>query len=177
VGKRRAKAKRAWVEVDSTALDTILRDLGDEVGAEALTRGRAALEQVRADVLPVLPRRTGALREGLVVSTRADAQGAEVALVSRRQGTQYIRWSHYTVEQLRARVEAAAERGSSPEAQEAIRRAMSGRLRAAHGTGAPSAEVAGRRVWSQYVAPMARRAVKPISADLARHIAALVKGA
>lgn len=177
MGKRRAKVKRAWVEVDSSALDRILRGLGDEVGAEALARGREVLGQVRADVLPLLPRRTGALREGLAVTTRADAAGAEVALVSRRPGSQYIRWSHYTTEQLQARVEAAAARGTTPEAQAAIRRHMTGKLRSAHGTGAPSDDVAGRRVWSQYVAPLARKAVKPISKDLARHLAALVKGA
>jgi hypothetical protein len=175
-GKRSRRVKRAFVEVDATDLDTILRELGHDVPAEALRLGRIALEDVRAKVLPLLPRRTGALREGLEVVARADAQGAEVALVSRRQGSQYVKWSRYTVEQLRARVEGAAARGTTPEAQEAIRRSYAGKLRSIHGLGAPSEDLAGRRVWSQYVAPLARKAVKPISADLARHLGRLVKG-
>jgi hypothetical protein len=172
---RAKKVGRAFVEVDAAALDQVLRDIGEAAGAEALRRGREALEQVRTDALPLLPERTGQLRQGVRVVARADAQGAEVALVSDRQGARYIKWSAYTVDQLRQRVEAAAERGQSPEAREAIRRYLAARLRARHGTGAPSEEVAGRRVWRQYLAPAARRVLKPIGADLARYIESIAK--
>mgnify|MGYP003642161680 FL=1 len=164
------KSGSAAITVADTELLKHIDRVSAGAGSTFLRRTHEALETIEGDASARWLRRTGRSAEGFIVKPTVGAEEINQSLTNAAGYAGFIRYSVRTEEGLDAEADRAATRGNTPATQDAIRRFWRNRLTRRHGVGAPSAKLAGRRLWTELVDKPGKKAsktlVKELQADL-----------
>ena len=125
---KRYSSGAASITVDDAAVVRLLDRVSAGAASQFIDTTSGVLDDVKVGAVARWPVRTGASRDGFNVRARADENTLRVSLdndaTQRGRGyAWYVRYSVRTRDSLRAELDKAVARGTTPEAQAAIRSA------------------------------------------------------
>ena len=153
-----AKGPGVTVVVDTAPIERHTKAVMDGAVADFTAGATEVLTRVQTGAMARWPVATGRSRDSFVVRSEVGQRRVSVVIANKQSYTYKMHWSRYTVQQVdelkrkAVPVEAAVARGNSPAAQAKIRKWAASRDPVKrHGTGAPSAALAGKRPWQVLV--------------------------
>lgn len=170
------------IEVDQEALIRHLSRVTDGAADRFVARVTAGLEEVRGRALPLWPVRSGVSQRALKVEKRLTPKTLEVMILDDAQVGRWgfyaykITYSIHTAADLDSFATEAAARAKTPGGAAKIKAFYLRKLEVAHGRGAPTEALAGKRVWNSIVRPDALKLQKTLIPELQRDLERLAGG-
>lgn len=151
--------------VDVSELLALADRITDGAASGFVKAAQRTLKPVQEDATERFPVRTGDSRDSIAQRVKFDAEGVAVALGAWAGRAKFVKFSRYTTQDLAEEAERWAARGNSADAQARILAHAKRRLKARHGLGAPTEELAARSVTVELIRKPAKAREKQLATE------------
>lgn len=154
--------------IDESELVRLVDRLHKGAATSFLRRTADKLDPIYASFDALVPVRTGLFRSSTrrVVEVRPEELISAIETTADNGRIRYARFSRYTAEEMRAKVDDGATAAKDGAAAQRARRGYGAILRKRHGKGAPTPALRGKYVWATLVAGPFRRGNAKLAVEL-----------